>query len=615
MRNKDFIKKVVIDELNIIRENTGPMLTETVSQWPVIQQIFKSNNIKPTTYRGMETYSYNDDTLGQLSLFNDGTAYLEHLNKIVPWTIKGQDIVIDNDKISIQQINKSIQSTNKYYKTVSNKKTANVYKQLSGIDKFQTLLDWLGIIPGFGDIIDAANALIYFARGKYLDGVLSLIAIIPVVGSGIKLGFKGAISAGAGAYKAARIWKKAAEGSTDELVSFYRTAVESGSLTKLQLADLAKYGDFVASLLNGSKRTIRNKEAALSLIGVDAKSVLKQIDDVILVLKNTTSTPIKKSLLSKLGTAVKASKTISKTLNASKVGLFTLANLGTLGGLGVVRNLVRKLGITKREMGYLKNAMDLRFINKISQSPTTVYALFKSNGPLKAAEAASIGIPPWLQSRSSVEIRNWFVKVQETDPKKWKQITEYIGTSSANKKNEYYMTFVGNKFQQASNIFRPGVVFKSGKADWIAGALRLDSYRLSNPKNLDIVKNEIEDLAEKLGYDKQDDANGVIMPAIFAAYSEFIGEPNKSDVEKLKSPGLTAAGILGAIGVTSNQAATNSMPGSKVVDNDAQSQGAVAIQTDFKEAPGTTTDKLDALYDKGYEESEINALKKVLEID
>jgi hypothetical protein len=325
----------------------------------------------------METYSYDDETLGQLSLFSDGTAYLEHLNKIVPWKMSGQDIVVDKDKISIQQINKSIQSTNKYYKTVSSKKTAKVHKQLKAIDKFQTALDWVGIIPGFGDIIDAVNALIYFARGKYLDGILSLVAIVPVVGSGLKLGFKGAISAAGGAYKAARIWKKAAAGSTDELVSFYRTAVASGAITKLQLAELAKYGDFVAALLTSSKRTIREKESALSLLGVDAKSVLKQIDDVILVLQNTTSTPIKKSLLSKVGDAVKASKVASKTIKASKVGIFTLANLGTLGGLGIVRNLVRKIGITKREMGYLKNAMDLRFINKISQSPTTVYSLFK----------------------------------------------------------------------------------------------------------------------------------------------------------------------------------------------------------------------------------------------
>jgi hypothetical protein len=177
------------------------------------------------------------------------------------------------------------------------------------------------------------------------------------------------------------------------------------------------------------------------------------------------------------------------------------------------------------------------------------------------------------------------------------------------------MSYVGNQFQQASNIFRPGVVFKASKADWIAGALRLDSYRLTNPKNLDIVKNEIEDLGEKLGIDPQNDANGVIMPAIFAAFTEFIGEPTESDVEKLKSPGLATGAVLGAIGVSSNQDATNSIPGSEVVDNDAQSQGATAIQTDFKEAPGTTTDKLDSLYEKGYDESEINALKKMLEID
>jgi hypothetical protein len=39
------------------------------------------------------------------------------------------------------------------------------------------------------------------------------------------------------------------------------------------------------------------------------------------------------------------------------------------------------------------------------------------------------------------------------------------------------------------------------------------------------------------------------------------------------------------------------------------------LKADFKEAPGVTTEKLDALYDKGYDDEQIYALKKVLDID
>jgi len=62
-------------------------------------------------------------------------------------------------------------------------------------DVVQTIGDWAGLIPGYGDIIDIANAIGYFSRGKKFEGCLSLIAIVPVVGSVIKLGVKNGVKA------------------------------------------------------------------------------------------------------------------------------------------------------------------------------------------------------------------------------------------------------------------------------------------------------------------------------------------------------------------------------------------------------------------------------------
>ena len=56
-----------------------------------------------------------------------------------------------------------------------------------GMNIFQTVLDIAGFIPFWGDIIDLINAVIYYIRGKNLEAVLSVIAIIPIVGSVIKL--------------------------------------------------------------------------------------------------------------------------------------------------------------------------------------------------------------------------------------------------------------------------------------------------------------------------------------------------------------------------------------------------------------------------------------------
>lgn len=50
------------------------------------------------------------------------------------------------------------------------------------LDKFQMVLDGVGMIPGIGEPFDGANALISLARGNYLDASLSTAALIPFAG-------------------------------------------------------------------------------------------------------------------------------------------------------------------------------------------------------------------------------------------------------------------------------------------------------------------------------------------------------------------------------------------------------------------------------------------------
>ena len=58
------------------------------------------------------------------------------------------------------------------------------------IDDVQSVLDYAGFIPGIGDALDAINAIIYMVRKKWVMGALSLVAVIPVVGSIIATPFK-----------------------------------------------------------------------------------------------------------------------------------------------------------------------------------------------------------------------------------------------------------------------------------------------------------------------------------------------------------------------------------------------------------------------------------------
>ena len=53
-------------------------------------------------------------------------------------------------------------------------------------------LDVLGVIPGYGEVADAANGLIYLAEGDYLNAGLSFISCIPVAGDAAGKGSKAA---------------------------------------------------------------------------------------------------------------------------------------------------------------------------------------------------------------------------------------------------------------------------------------------------------------------------------------------------------------------------------------------------------------------------------------
>jgi hypothetical protein len=63
------------------------------------------------------------------------------------------------------------------------------------LDNIQSIADWIGLVPYIGDAVDVLNSIVYFARGKWIDGTLSIIAMVPVVGSAIAIPFKLAFKA------------------------------------------------------------------------------------------------------------------------------------------------------------------------------------------------------------------------------------------------------------------------------------------------------------------------------------------------------------------------------------------------------------------------------------
>src|SRR5690606_24728691 len=60
----------------------------------------------------------------------------------------------------------------------------------SRIDQLQTTLDGIGLVPGIGEVADAANGFISLARGDYINAGLSFISMIPGGGDFIGKGGK-----------------------------------------------------------------------------------------------------------------------------------------------------------------------------------------------------------------------------------------------------------------------------------------------------------------------------------------------------------------------------------------------------------------------------------------
>jgi hypothetical protein len=484
----------------------------------------------------------------------------------------------------------------------------------SGLDIFQTILDWAGFIPGYGDIIDAINAIIYFYRGKTIEGYLSLIAVVPIVGSALKLGFKGAIQSIGGAIAFSKILKQAKAGNITGLADFYKVALDSGNLSKVQLSKLADYGDEVAKLLVSGKSNISKLEQALKLDPASLRSVYKQIDDMAVLVKNTTSIPVRQSLTSTGGKLIqKGVKNLTK--GAGKLATGTL-NLATFGGFGIARNLVKKLGFGPKELKQLRKAMDVKFVKQVEQSPLLTTSLFKQlKRPNAATSVGELGVPPWLYSRQTKDIDEWFDNLKKTDPLKWKLVSNNIAKASMSVENPYYIKMASNYFQQAKNIFSPGAVYTASKGNILPSLTKLDTYRLSNPKNLDIVANEIEDLAEKIGLDPQDDPNGVILSALYLSVMELVKDYEEYIPSAIGVAGAAAA-VTDTVGLTNFGAAGGE-------DATAESPGQIInvspeltkIKNDFKEAQGTTTERLDALQQKGYTDQEILKLKQELDID
>ena len=628
------MKKSQLTYTNRLLEATD---SETLQKWKNIKSWVKSN------FNETELTSDSIRIIGiepgyDAVIFDNGSGYVVSTEQNT--SPVHSDWSFENGKFKIGDSDYTPGSTEYQTRSVEREKMSQV-DRWEVIDYIQIILDFLGFIPGFGDILDLINALIYFAREKYIDGALSLIAIIPVVGSVMKFSLKGAFKA-AGTPFSKMMIKSALKGDTKAWQKFLTQLLESGKITKDQLSKMAAYGDRTAELLNMGKGALRKHEKTFKSMGIDADILYKQFDEWQAFTKNFYKTEGAVKSSKWYDTPANIAKDIKKWSKEKPIGKFvtgviklpfkaadSVANIVTLGAWDLSKKTLKFVfGISPGSVSKLSKGMPVIFARKLEANselaakmmkvndriPSSLYQYLpnlssyqkimtntpsKSLGKLSKKMRKKYGknIPAAtsttrnLENISTADLHTLLRELNQTNKKAYKEVIQQISNQSAITGNIYYRQFVLNDLQTAYNVARPGAVFK-GTVQGEPGSSAIVNFFKEmkwGVKSWDVVSNEVQDVAERFGLDETDDPNGVVIPLLYQGIMWMSGDA-------LRSESNTTTDVQSQIDPNS------------VLANDEISQ----LKNLYDTTPGTPTDKLTAVKDSGLDELGLWAFEKIM---
>ena len=407
------------------------------------------------------------------------------------------------------------------------KSTFDKPKEMPWLDTLQTVLDFAGLIPVIGDALDVINAIIYFWREKYFEGFLSLIAIIPVVGSLISLGIKGAfkgIKTAIGGSKLlskvgasnliGRWWLKGDPKAIKELAD---NLLATGTISATQLRQIEKSFGSLSNLLRSASKGIPNIPGS--------KSVVKAIDDAA-----DTLTLGRKGFDDALTAAAKVAPDVEKVAatiwktpkavaNALTLGLlprikkmpwFPTKQLAAMGAETQARFITRsaqspeKLGlltkfggaeqrraVTSEYRSFYRSMSERKAGSLLKQNKKTIDNIMQTNSSLKRLFNKKGGID-WdgmLQSADKTEV---FMKaLKDADPKLAEEFGKKLTDQAVAKNNILWNTF------------------KESTANKIISSQTSRALKTQFAKNVDWIWNELQMMGETLGFESSEHLGNV----------------------------------------------------------------------------------------------------------
>jgi hypothetical protein len=400
----------------------------------------------------------------------------------------------------------------------------------SVMDTIQTILDWVGFIPVYGDIVDVINALIYFIRGKWFDGILSCLAIIPLIGTGIKMSVK-AIYKGAKLEKLVKLITNAIS-SPKSAEKLWMELAQSGAIKPSMYGELGSGLSTLSKTLNSSYSTIKK------IPGIDSKAIIKELEVFDEFLKNGGRSMDNMAAAVKKGDKLPWLQTAAKISTTKNTIILRLANSLTLR---LIPKLKSMAFFSPEKISKIANGLSSRFMREMGD-PTKLTALIKTS-PLRKELITKMNteivsgisrLPVAKQALVATALKNAnlskvsdakdvdkLLNILKSNPSTvgvFDSVSNIVTRHSMENGSMLWTGFKNTDMNNLKTLLSKDII--PGGSAWYK------EFDFSLRKNLDIIWNEIHGAAEDLGieltpqagekmmHDKYNEADAVVWPVI-----------------------------------------------------------------------------------------------------
>ena len=423
------------------------------------------------------------------------------------------------------------------------------------VDTLQTVLDWAGLVPVIGDFIDIINAIIYFVRQKWFDGVLSAIAVIPVVGSVLKLGIKNigkpVAKLSKGLFVGSKTSRKAA---TDQ---FWQVVSNSGVITKdverVLLSGLDEMGAYLNKTLDVAD-DFNFKSSGF-------ETMIKQIDEFFVNSKKAISKTAPETMSKAGDLAKKFSDEQMKELIrrvpvfritaeeiAENPGFFKRAFSNFTLNPTKMRRLKGLFNINPKKLDdialHIKNTFDQKLLDPKNASDLMLIA---KSMPYKQLEAIKVGenfdfARLMLGAKRPIALKKLSSELSKLPPEQYKDFATNIINLAKDNGNLVYHTRLANSGPTIKSFIDPKEYVKSlGKDKQITATIAnmykdyVNNIKFLGSKQLDIWSNEVQDIFDEMGMSSDnisDNYDSVFSALVISAIKDSVGSDEAYQAKK-----------------------------------------------------------------------------------